>query len=121
MTTAPPTCSSPRRRSATTSASISATASGSTSAHDFEPHLRALAGKTVVADPERAVAAIFEALEKAGAKIVQKRDPAVLPKAIKNEAEIAGHRAAQARDGAALEPLPPLAVGRGAQGRRSTS
>ena len=30
------------------------------------------------------------------------RDPAVLPKAIKNEAEIAGHKAAQARDGAAL-------------------
>ena len=70
--------------------------------HEFEPHLRSLAGKTVVADPERAVHAIFEALEKAGAKIVQKRDPAVLPKAIKNRAEIEGHRAAQARDGAAL-------------------
>ena len=68
----------------------------------FEPHLRGLSGRTVVADPERAVAAIFEALEGAGAKVVQKRDPAVLPKAIKNEAEIAGHRSAQARDGAAL-------------------
>ncbi|MEA3017792.1 MAG: Xaa-Pro aminopeptidase [Sphingomonadales bacterium] len=68
----------------------------------FEPHLASLAGKTVVADPERAVAAIFEALENAGAKVIAKRDPAVLPKAIKNEAEIAGHRAAQARDGAAL-------------------
>jgi Xaa-Pro aminopeptidase len=70
--------------------------------HEFEPYLRGLAGKTVVADPERAVAAIFEALNQAGAKIVEKRDPAVLPKAIKNEAEIGGHRAAQARDGAAL-------------------
>lgn len=70
--------------------------------HAFEPHLRSLSGKTVVADPERAVAAIFEALETAGAKVVQKRDPAVLPKAIKNRAEIEGHRAAQARDGAAL-------------------
>jgi Xaa-Pro aminopeptidase len=70
--------------------------------HEFEPHLRSLAGKTVVADPGRAVHAIFEALEKAGARIVQKRDPAVLPKAIKNQAEIEGHRAAQARDGAAL-------------------
>src|SRR6185503_8700395 len=70
--------------------------------HEFEPHLRALSGKTVIADPERAVAAIFEALEGAGAKVVQKRDPAVLPKALKNEAEIDGHRAAQARDGAAL-------------------
>ncbi len=68
----------------------------------FEPHLRGLAGKRVVADPERAVAAIFEALSDAGAKIVEKRDPAVLPKAIKNAAEISGHRAAQARDGAAV-------------------
>ena len=68
----------------------------------FEPHLRSLAGKTIVADPERAVAAIFEALEGAGAKVIQKRDPAVLPKALKNQAEIDGHRAAQARDGAAL-------------------
>ncbi|PWG02877.1 aminopeptidase P family protein [Sphingosinicella humi] len=69
---------------------------------DFEPHLKSMKGKTVVADPERAVAAIFEALEEAGARILQKRDPAVLPKAVKNEAEIAGHRAAQARDGAAM-------------------
>jgi Xaa-Pro aminopeptidase len=68
----------------------------------FAPYLGSLAGKTVVADPERAVAAIFEALENAGAKVVTKRDPSVLPKAIKNEAEIAGHRAAQARDGGAL-------------------
>ncbi|MDQ8756298.1 aminopeptidase P family protein [Sphingosinicella sp. LHD-64] len=68
----------------------------------FEPALAALKGKTVVVDPERSVAAIFEALEKAGAKVVTRRDPAVLPKAIKNEVEIAGHQAAQARDGAAL-------------------
>ena len=68
----------------------------------FEPFLASLAGRTVIADPERAVAAIFEALEKAGARIVRKRDPSVLPRATKNEAEIAGHRAAQARDGAAL-------------------
>ena len=69
---------------------------------DFEPHLKSMKGKSVAADPERAVAAIFEALEEAGAKVLQKRDPAVLPKAMKNEAEIAGHRAAQARDGAAM-------------------
>lgn len=69
---------------------------------DFDPHLRTLGGKTVVADPERAVAAIFEALEEGGAKVLQKRDPAVLPKAIKNDAEVAGHKAAQARDGAAI-------------------
>src|SRR4051794_36422535 len=69
---------------------------------EFEAWLGTLDGKTIVADPERAVAAIFEALEKAGAKVIEKRDPAVLPKALKNDAEIGGHRTAQARDGAAL-------------------
>ncbi len=64
--------------------------------------LSGLAGKTVIADPERAVAAIFGVLNAAGARVVERRDPAVLPKAIKNEAEIAGQRAAQIRDGAAL-------------------
>jgi len=68
----------------------------------FEPALRALAGKTVAVDPDRAVAAIFEALAGGGATLVEARDPVVLPKAIKNPVEIAGHKAAQARDGAAL-------------------
>jgi Xaa-Pro aminopeptidase len=65
---------------------------------DFPAALGELAGKTVAVDPERSVAAIFEALEAAGAKVVPVRDPTVLPRAIKNEAELAGHRAAQARD-----------------------
>ena len=69
---------------------------------DFAGALGALGGKTVAADPERAVAAIFEALEAGGAKVAALRDPAVLPKAIKNAQEVAGHKAAQARDGAAL-------------------
>ena len=69
---------------------------------EFENVLRAMAGKKVAVDPERSVAAIFDALDGAGARIIARRDPAVLPKAIKNDAEIAGHRAAQARDGAAL-------------------
>ncbi|HEY0027427.1 MAG TPA: aminopeptidase P family protein [Allosphingosinicella sp.] len=68
----------------------------------FAPHLGSLKGKTVIADPERAVSAIFDALEGAGAKVIARRDPAVLPKAIKNAAEVAGHYAAQARDGAAM-------------------
>jgi Xaa-Pro aminopeptidase len=68
----------------------------------FAPALRSLAGKRVAADPERAVAAIFEALEAGGAKVLSLRDPVVLAKALKNPAEIAGHRAAQLRDGAAL-------------------
>ena len=68
----------------------------------FEGALSELKGKTVVVDPERAVAAIFEALDKAGAKILPLRDPTILPKAIKNPAEIAGQKAAQTRDGAAI-------------------
>src|SRR6185312_1529728 len=69
---------------------------------EFESALSDLNGKTVVVDPERAVAAIFEALEKAGAKVLPLRDPTILPKALKNPAEIAGQKAAQTRDGAAI-------------------
>jgi Xaa-Pro aminopeptidase len=69
---------------------------------EFEGALAALKGKTVVVDPERAVAAIFDALDRAGAKVLPLRDPTILPKAIKNPAEIAGQKAAQERDGAAI-------------------
>jgi Xaa-Pro aminopeptidase len=68
----------------------------------FADALQDLSGKSVVADPERAVAAIFDGLEAGGATILPLRDPAVLPKAVKNETEISGHKAAQRRDGAAL-------------------
>jgi len=70
--------------------------------YEFEGALSELKDKTVVVDPERAVAAIFEALDKAGAKILPLRDPTILPKAIKNPAEIAGQKTAQERDGAAI-------------------
>jgi len=69
---------------------------------DFAEALDTFAGKRVAADPERAVAAIFDTLEAGGASVLAVRDPAVLAKAVKNPAEIAGHRAASARDGAAL-------------------
>jgi Xaa-Pro aminopeptidase len=69
---------------------------------EFESALAGFKGKTVVVDPERAVAAIFDALEKAGAKIIAKRDPTILPKAVKNQAEISGQKAAQERDGAVI-------------------
>jgi len=68
----------------------------------FAPMLAVLSGKKIAADPEGAVVAVFDALTKGGAKIVEARDPAILAKAIKNHAEQAGQRAAQARDGAAL-------------------
>jgi Xaa-Pro aminopeptidase len=69
---------------------------------EFTRALTELSGKRVAVDPDRSVAAIFTALEGADAQCVRLTDPVVLPKAIKNPAEQAGHRAAQARDGAAL-------------------
>jgi Xaa-Pro aminopeptidase len=68
----------------------------------FEAALSGFKGKTVAVDPERAVSAIFDALDKAGAKILPLRDPVVLPKALKNPVEIAGQQAAQTRDGAVI-------------------
>ena len=68
----------------------------------FEGVLEAMSGKLVAVDPERSVAAIGSALDRAGARVWRVRDPAVLPKAVKNATEIAGHRSAQARDGAAI-------------------
>lgn len=70
--------------------------------YEFENALSQLAGKTLAVDPERAVSAIFDALDKAGAKVLSLRDPTILPKAIKNAVEIAGQKASQIRDGAAI-------------------
>lgn len=68
----------------------------------FEAALADLKDKKVAVDPDRAVAAIFTALEAAGARIERHRDPAVLPKAIKNATELGGTRAAHVRDGVAV-------------------
>lgn len=73
--------------------------------HPYEGFAAALAdlgGRTVAADPASAVAAVFAALVDGGARIIEARDPCVLPKAVKNATEIAGSRAAHRRDGAAL-------------------
>ncbi len=69
---------------------------------DFAPALARFGGKTVVADPASAVAAIFAELQAGGATIIEARDPCLLPKAVKNPVEIAGTIAAHRRDGAAL-------------------
>src|SRR5258706_10294966 len=69
---------------------------------DFEPALDALKGKTALADPVWAAAAIFQRLEQAGAKFVRSPDPCQLPKACKNEVELAGTRRADIRDGPVL-------------------
>ncbi len=68
----------------------------------FASALGDLGGQKILVDPERCVAAIFTALDAAGAKIIRLRDPAVLPKACKNPTEIAGMRAAHIRDGVAV-------------------
>ena len=69
---------------------------------EFAAALDAMKGKSVLLDPSTAAAAIFDRLQKAGAKIRQGADPCQLPKACKNPLEIEGIRKAHIRDGAAL-------------------
>jgi Xaa-Pro aminopeptidase len=68
----------------------------------FAGALGGYAGKRVALDPAFSVAAIGQALAAGGAELVLRRDPVLLAKACKTPAEIAGHRAASVRDGAAL-------------------
>src|SRR5690606_29885972 len=60
------------------------------------------AGKSVLVDPDSAPMAVADSLSKAGARLVEKRDPVLLPKSRKNEAELAGMREAHQLDGVAL-------------------
>jgi len=69
---------------------------------EFGSALEAWGGKTVLADPATASSFVFDRLSAGGAKIVRGDDPCQLPKACKNEVELAGVRAAHRRDGAAL-------------------
>lgn len=65
----------------------------------------ALAGlneERVWIDPQSAVYAIQHELERVGADVIEARSPVVLAKAVKNDVELAGARAAHLRDGAAL-------------------
>ena len=70
---------------------------------EFEPYLRSLERQDG-RGRSRAVGGgdLARRWTRAARAISAARDPAVLPKAIKNEVEIAGHQAAQARDGAAV-------------------
>ncbi|MFU7526892.1 aminopeptidase P family protein [Qipengyuania sp. ASV99] len=70
---------------------------------EFAPALAGeLAGKRVSVDPDFGVVGIAQALRAGGAKFTFKQDPTILAKAVKNPAEVQGHRDAQARDGAAV-------------------
>jgi Xaa-Pro aminopeptidase len=72
--------------------------------HALDGRLEALGQRKtrVRLDPETTPVRFKHVLEAAGAKIVTGDDPCILPKAIKNEAEISGARAAHLRDGAAV-------------------
>ena len=71
---------------------------------DFAKDLAALgkARRAVMLDPTLCPDAIARAVTESGGKIVRAADPIAPMKAVKNAAEIAGARAAQLRDGAAV-------------------
>jgi Xaa-Pro aminopeptidase len=71
---------------------------------DFAAALDALGAKgaSVMVDPAWVSTAIATRLVTAGASLVEADDPCRLPKALKNSGEIAGARAAHARDGVAV-------------------
>ncbi|WP_299626511.1 aminopeptidase P family protein [Pelagibius sp.] len=78
------------------------------------------AGAKVLADPATAARWIFDRLRAAGAVIETGADPCQLPKACKNETELAGTRAAHRRDGAALARFLQWLDGEVAAGRPLT-
>jgi len=71
---------------------------------DFGEALDELGQKhaALLIDPARSSVWIYNRLKDAGATLIKAPDPCLLPKAIKNEAELSGMRAAHVRDGAAL-------------------
>jgi len=72
--------------------------------NDFEPALTALGQKKSVVrlDQASAADALARLIKSAGGTVVSGPDPVALLKTVKNEAEIAGARAAHMRDGAAV-------------------
>ncbi|HTM77221.1 MAG TPA: aminopeptidase P family protein [Devosia sp.] len=58
--------------------------------------------KAVLIDPATAPEAVAATLRMAGAKLIEKRDPVLLPKSRKNDAELSGMREAHKLDGIAL-------------------
>lgn len=70
---------------------------------ELEAELRKIApNKTALCDADRVAVALAKIIQDAGGKIIQGRDPVVLPRAIKNEAERNGTRNAHLRDGVAM-------------------
>ncbi|MGN6304005.1 MAG: aminopeptidase P family N-terminal domain-containing protein, partial [Mesorhizobium sp.] len=73
----------------------------------FEPAVAALAkaGARIALDPALAAEKLRALIADNGGTVVEAPDPARIPRAVKNAAEIAGSRAAHRRDGAAMAKL----------------
>ncbi|MBD8890551.1 aminopeptidase P family protein [Roseibium litorale] len=70
----------------------------------FRPALETLGaeGRAVMLDPGLAGEGIALAVTGKGGRVIEATDPVLLPKSVKNAAEIAGSKAAHVRDGAAF-------------------
>ncbi|HHP0462342.1 aminopeptidase P family protein [Vibrio harveyi] len=68
----------------------------------LQARLETLAGKNVLVDPATSNAWFKLVLQNAGASVVSKADPCLMPKAAKNAVEIAGMKACHIRDGVAM-------------------
>lgn len=71
---------------------------------DLVPALQALArkGGKIAVDPDLAPFALVRLIADEGGQIVEAQDPARLPRAVKNQAELNGSAAAHLQDGAAM-------------------
>ncbi|MDG4879927.1 aminopeptidase P family protein [Mesorhizobium sp. WSM4884] len=74
---------------------------------EFEAAIAGLAddGAKIALDPVLAAEKLKMLVESNGGKVISAADPARIPRATKNQAEIAGSRAAHRRDGAAVAKL----------------
>ncbi|AAX74743.1 hypothetical protein P053_01124 [Brucella abortus 01-4165] len=71
---------------------------------DLEGHLgaRAARGEAILLDPVLAAEKLRLIVTSAGGSVIEGKDPARIPRAIKNKAELDGSRAAHERDGVAM-------------------
>ncbi|HCG6790788.1 aminopeptidase P family protein [Vibrio parahaemolyticus] len=68
----------------------------------LQSRLEAMSGKKVLLDPAISNAWLKLVLQNAGASVIAAADPCLMPKAAKNEVEIAGMKACHIRDGVAM-------------------
>ncbi|EGQ7849959.1 aminopeptidase P family protein [Vibrio parahaemolyticus] len=68
----------------------------------LQSRLEAMSGKKVLLDPAISNAWFKLVLQTAGASVIAAADPCLMPKAAKNEVEIAGMKACHIRDGVAM-------------------